>query len=94
MSPAARRASRRYATLAAGWGLVLTGGVMLFLPGPGLAVILLGLAVLGREAPWAQRLDHRIRARLRLRRVRSQKPAAAPVACATPVPMSARDRRE
>ncbi len=92
-SGASRARARRYATLAAGWGLVVTGGVLLFLPGPGLAIILVGLAVLGREAPWAQQLDHRIRARLRLRRARIHKPAATPVSCATPVPVSRRDVR-
>ena len=82
MSPATRRRATRYATLAGGWTLLAAGCVMLFLPGPGLAAILGGLALLGREAPWAQRLDHRIRARLRLRR--AQAPRAG--ACATPVP--------
>jgi hypothetical protein len=90
---ASRRRFRRYATLAGGWTLVGLGTVMLFLPGPGLASILGGLALLGREAPWAQRLDHRIRARLRLRR-RTHAPRGTPVACATPVPVSSRPGAE
>jgi hypothetical protein len=88
MSPETRSRSTqraiRYVTLAGGWALLVAGVVMLFLPGPGLAAILGGLALLGREAPWARRLDHRIRARLRLRR--SQAPRGAAASCATPVP--------
>jgi putative transmembrane protein PGPGW len=88
MNPGSRSRSTqraiRYATLAGGWALLLAGFVMLFLPGPGLAAILGGLALLGREAPWARRLDHRIRARLRLRR--SQAPRGQAASCATPVP--------
>jgi hypothetical protein len=86
---ASRRRVQRYATLAGGWTLVGVGAVMLFLPGPGLAAILGGLALLGKEAPWAQRLDHRVRARLRLRR-RTQAPRGTAVACATPVPVNGR----
>jgi Putative transmembrane protein (PGPGW) len=73
-----RRKGRRFATLAAGWTLVVAGGLMLFLPGPGLVVILGGLAVLGREAPWARRLDHGVRARLRLRRRKQPSTDAGP----------------
>jgi uncharacterized protein (TIGR02611 family) len=43
---------------------MLAGGVvMLVLPGPGLAVILLGLAVLATEYDWAARLLAGIRRR-------------------------------
>ncbi len=71
----------RYATLAAGWGLVAAGGVLVFLPGPGLPLILVGFAVLGRESPWARRVDHRLRALFRLRRARGPKPTATPAPC-------------
>ncbi|MFL5299539.1 MAG: PGPGW domain-containing protein [Anaeromyxobacteraceae bacterium] len=88
MSPESRsrstRRAIRYATLAGGWALLVAGFLMLFLPGPGLAAILGGLALLGREAPWARRLDHRIRARLRL--CRSQGPRGPAASHATPVP--------
>jgi uncharacterized protein (TIGR02611 family) len=40
----------------AGLGLLAGGVVMLVLPGPGLAVIVLGLAVLATEYDWAARL--------------------------------------
>lgn len=39
-----------------GGALVLAGVVMLVLPGPGVAAILLGLVVLASEYAWAQRL--------------------------------------
>lgn len=35
--------------------VVVAGIAMLVLPGPGVAAILLGLAILGTEFPWAQR---------------------------------------
>ena len=40
--------------------IILAGVAMLVLPGPGIATILLGLAVLGAEFPWARRLLVRI----------------------------------
>ena len=40
----------------AGLGMLAGGVVMLVLPGPGLAVIVLGLAVLATEYAWAGRL--------------------------------------
>jgi hypothetical protein len=68
---------------------------MLFLPGPGLVVILGGLAVLGREAPWARRVDHRLRARLRLgRRAHARTTTPTPVPCAQPATPSVRNLTE
>jgi uncharacterized protein (TIGR02611 family) len=40
--------------------IILAGIAMLVLPGPGIATILLGLAILGTEFPWAKRLVHRV----------------------------------
>jgi uncharacterized protein (TIGR02611 family) len=85
---ASNRRVMRYATLAGGWALLVVGVVMLFLPGPGLAAIFGGLALLGREAPWARRLQHRIRAGLRLRRTKA--PLRTSVPCATPASASSR----
>lgn len=45
----------RAAVLLVGSVLVAVGAVMLVLPGPGWAVILLGLVVLASEFAWAQR---------------------------------------
>ena len=42
--------------LLVGGALVVAGVVMLVLPGPGVAAILLGLVVLASEYAWAQRL--------------------------------------
>lgn len=41
--------------------IVLVGLLLIFLPGPGALVILLGLAVLGTEFVWAQRIIRRAR---------------------------------
>jgi uncharacterized protein (TIGR02611 family) len=57
------RWARRGAITVAGISMLAGGMVMLVLPGPGLAVILLGLAVLAAEDDWAARLLARIRQR-------------------------------
>jgi uncharacterized protein (TIGR02611 family) len=50
------RAARRGGVFLAGMTLVLAGAAMLVLPGPGIAVILLGLVVLSAEFKWAQQV--------------------------------------
>ena len=45
-----------------GVALVFAGTVMLVLPGPGLLVILLGLALLATEFTWARRALDRLKA--------------------------------
>jgi uncharacterized protein (TIGR02611 family) len=47
---------RRLAVVVAGFALVAAGMAMLVLPGPGLLVIIAGLALLAREFVWADRL--------------------------------------
>jgi Flp pilus assembly protein TadB len=87
MSPqvaAATRSLRRYATLAAGWTLLVVGVALLVLPGPGVPLIIAGLAVLGREVEWARRLRTRIEERFARFRRRGQR---APV---PGVPLTAR----
>lgn len=78
------RWARRGAITVAGISMLAGGMVMLVLPGPGLAVILLGLAVLATEYDWAARLLAWIRQRaagmaspLVGRRRRTRQPAAA-----------------
>lgn len=44
-----------------GFTLLLTGVVLLFLPGPGLAIIAAGLALLAVEFLWARRLLRRMK---------------------------------
>jgi len=55
------RWARRGGITVAGLSLLAGGAVMLVLPGPGVAVILLGLAVLASEYAWAARLLARLR---------------------------------
>ena len=45
----------RAALIALGWLLVLAGLAALFLPGPGLLLLLAGLVVLSQEYAWAER---------------------------------------
>jgi uncharacterized protein (TIGR02611 family) len=49
------RAVRRGGVFLVGMTLLVAGAAMLVLPGPGIAVILLGLVVLSAEFQWAQR---------------------------------------
>lgn len=50
------RLALRLGVLAVGAALVVAGVAMLVLPGPGWAVVILGLVVLASEFAWAQRL--------------------------------------
>ena len=49
------RAARRGGVFVVGTALLVAGAAMLVLPGPGIAVILLGLVVLSAEFQWAKR---------------------------------------
>jgi uncharacterized protein (TIGR02611 family) len=49
------RAVRRGGVFVVGTALLVAGAAMLVLPGPGIAVILLGLVVLSAEFRWAKR---------------------------------------
>ena len=53
----------RIARISAGFGLIIAGGFMLVLPGPGIVTIIGGLAVLSRDLPWAERLATRAKER-------------------------------
>ncbi len=48
-----------------GFGLLGLGVVLLFLPGPGLLVVIAGLAVLGTQFAWAERALRRVKQRAR-----------------------------
>jgi uncharacterized protein (TIGR02611 family) len=50
------RNGKRVAVTVAGFVVVLVGAAMLVLPGPGIIVIIGGLAILATEYVWAQRL--------------------------------------
>lgn len=49
------RNAKRVAVFVAGVVVLLAGFAMLVLPGPGLVVIILGLAILATEFAWAER---------------------------------------
>jgi uncharacterized protein (TIGR02611 family) len=51
-----RRSGKRIAVTVAGFAVVLVGIAMLVLPGPGIVVILAGLAILATEYAWAERM--------------------------------------
>jgi hypothetical protein len=58
-----RRSGKRVAVTIAGFAVILAGAAMLILPGPGILVIIAGLALLATEYVWAQRLLKVARAR-------------------------------
>ncbi len=73
--------ARRWFSLGAGFALLAVGAALLVLPGPGIPLVLAGLALLGRELPWARRLrawiHAKVRERLKLGRERSSRRARA-----------------
>jgi uncharacterized protein (TIGR02611 family) len=77
------RWARKGGITVAGIAMMAAGVAMLVLPGPGVAVILLGLAVLASEYDWAARLLATLRqratrmARPLTERLRRKRPAAA-----------------
>ena len=85
---------RRWASLGGGYALLVVGGALLVLPGPGLPLIIAGLALLERDAPWARRLRVWIQERLRRlgrREHRSEafrEPPFVQRPAATPAPVS------
>lgn len=60
-----RREGKRIAVGIVGGIIVIVGIVLMPLPGPGIAVVLAGLAVLATQFPWAQDLLDRARDRVR-----------------------------
>lgn len=52
---------RRFFKILGGFTLLLVGVVMVFTPGPGWPVILLGLTLLAAEFVWAKRLMDRMK---------------------------------
>jgi uncharacterized protein (TIGR02611 family) len=57
------RGGKRVAVTIVGLALVTIGLVLLITPGPGILVVLLGLAVLGTEYAWAERMLDKIKER-------------------------------
>ena len=60
-----RQRLKRWLTVGAGFLLLAVGGALLVLPGPGIPFVLGGLALLGRELPWAKRLRDRLHEKVR-----------------------------
>jgi uncharacterized protein (TIGR02611 family) len=54
----------RLIRMTAGFGLLIVGGLLLILPGPGWLCIAAGLAILSRDVAWAERALARVQARL------------------------------
>jgi hypothetical protein len=49
------RSGKRIAVTVAGFLVLIAGGIMMITPGPGVIVILAGLAILASEWAWAER---------------------------------------
>ena len=54
---------KRFAVTIVGAGLILLGAALMVLPGPGILIIVAGLAVLATEYVWARRLLKRARSK-------------------------------
>lgn len=54
----------RIGRVSLGLVVVVMGGIMLALPGPGLLVLAIGLGILSRDVAWADRLLQKVRTRL------------------------------
>lgn len=52
---------RQVLAASVGMTVLLTGVALLVLPGPGIVVILIGLAILATEFAWAQRRLHQVK---------------------------------
>jgi uncharacterized protein (TIGR02611 family) len=53
------RQAKRLITIVIGFTVLVGGAAMLFLPGPGIVTIIVGLAILGTEFVWARKLYKR-----------------------------------
>jgi uncharacterized protein (TIGR02611 family) len=84
------RTVRRGGVFLVGMTLLVAGAAMLVLPGPGIAVILLGLVVLSAEFQWAKRALTWMRQRAAA--VKAQAQARMPGSNRPPNNPSGRDR--
>ena len=60
-SPVSWERAKGLAQLGAGGLLLAAGGLLLVLPGPGIPLLLGGLALLAPQVPWAQRTLERVK---------------------------------
>ena len=64
---------KRYLKIITGFTLLVGGVLLLVLPGPGLLIIALGLALLAGEFAWALNLLNRVKQQIeKLRQLKSQ----------------------
>lgn len=54
----------RLASITLGVAVVILGVILMPLPGPGLLVVVAGIALLARDVPWAHRIEQNLRRRL------------------------------
>ena len=59
-----RSSMLRLVRMGFGFSVVVLGIIMMPLPGPGMLVVAVGLAILARDAAWADRLMRKVRERL------------------------------
>jgi uncharacterized protein (TIGR02611 family) len=64
----------RIAIIVAGSVVSLAGLAMLVLPGPGVVVLLLGLALLAQEVPWAERIVTYVKRKAKVDELKKQSP--------------------
>jgi uncharacterized protein (TIGR02611 family) len=62
----------RIGTVIVGFVVLLGGLVMVVLPGPGILGILLGLGILSRELPWAERVMEYVKKRAKIDELKQQ----------------------
>lgn len=55
---------KRTVRMSIGFTVLVLGLVLMALPGPGLLTVAVGLGILSRDVPWAERLLERVRRRL------------------------------
>ncbi len=72
------RQAKRLVVLVVGATVLLLGLVLLFLPGPGLITIVLGLSILASECVWARQILERLRERLSFFRMLLRRPFRSP----------------
>jgi uncharacterized protein (TIGR02611 family) len=54
----------RLASITLGVAVVVLGVILMPLPGPGLLIVIAGIALLARDVPWAHRIEQNLRRRL------------------------------
>lgn len=64
MEAAKRHVLLRLASMTLGVAIVILGLILMPLPGPGLLVVVAGVALLAKDVPWAHRVEQRVRQRL------------------------------